>query len=149
MWCHGQNIEIYTVHQCFLRFPSLMCIYLCVYTLNSKPFCQCRFLCLSWQSRHSSLKIHSRQYGWTVTRHVFQICSLYSDKHSLYYQANIKDNRNLPKWWTVVLGDMLLQGSSGELSLARTLQKLAGSTHIHHEILQLWQAGGMTLMEVP
>lgn len=44
---------------------------------------------------------------------------------------------------------MLLQGSNGKPSLARTLQKLAGSTHIHHDILQLWQAGGMTLMEVP
>ncbi|KAH0521701.1 Vacuolar protein sorting-associated protein VTA1-like protein [Microtus ochrogaster] len=43
---------------------------------------------------------------------------------------------------------MLLQGSNGERSLARTLQKLAGSTHIHQDILQVWQAGGMSLMKV-
>lgn len=41
------------------------------------------------------------------------------------------------------------EGSSGEHSLVRTLQKLAGGTHIHHDVLQLWQAGVMTLMEVP
>ena len=43
---------------------------------------------------------------------------------------------------------MLLQGSNGDRSLARTLQKHAGSTHIYHDILQLWQAGGMSLMKV-
>lgn len=41
------------------------------------------------------------------------------------------------------------EGSSGECSLVRTLQKLAGGTHIHHDVLQLRPAGVITLMELP
>lgn len=37
---------------------------------------------------------------------------------------------------------MLLQGSTGAYSLAKILQKLAGSTHVCHEVLQLWQVRG-------
>lgn len=81
------------------------------------------------------------------TRHVFRICSLYSDKHFLYCQANIKDNRNLPKWWTVVLGDMLLQSSNWDAllqELFRSLQAPPTSTMTSFSYGRL----GMTLMKV-
>lgn len=47
----------------------------------------------------------------------------------------------------VVYAETLLQGSPGESSPVRTLEKLLGSTH-DCQVLQLWQAGRMALMEV-
>lgn len=43
---------------------------------------------------------------------------------------------------------MLLQGSTGESPPVRMLQNLAGLTHIHSKVLQLWQAGRMALVQV-
>lgn len=43
---------------------------------------------------------------------------------------------------------MLLQGSTGESPPVRMLQNLAGLIHIHSEVLQLWQAGKMALVQV-
>lgn len=42
---------------------------------------------------------------------------------------------------------MLLRNSSGESSPARMLQKLPGSTQLCCEVLPLWQAGKLALME--
>lgn len=43
----------------------------------------------------------------------------------------------------------MLQGSTGESCLERSILELEGSTHIHLEVLQLWQARRMALLGVP
>lgn len=59
-----------------------------------------------------------------------------------------KLNSHLTMQGIAIWATTLLLGRMGESSLVEMLWKFAGSTHIHWEALQLWQAGRMALMEV-
>lgn len=59
-----------------------------------------------------------------------------------------KLNRHLAEQRTVVWFRNAAAGSTGESSPVRRLWKLAGVTLICHEVLQLWQARRIALMDV-
>lgn len=94
---------------------------------------------------HKDMQIISLRLWDLLILWVYWIWLVYSHKHFLIYHANMKFKQTSHQTRNKLVRQKTLQDSTGKISCEEILG--AGSTHIWHEVLQLWQAKRMTLVQ--